>query len=61
MSTSVTQGERGYGLLLEHCSSLTRGSGRAPATARLEHALGCELARLLVVALARRRGGRGTI
>ena len=50
------QGERGYELLLEHCAAMTRASPvRTPAFERLEQALGGELTRLLVVALARRR------
>jgi hypothetical protein len=53
--------DRGYELLLEHCAALTRdGSRRAPAFERLEHALGEELARLLLMALARRRAN-GTV
>ena len=56
---SLTQGERGYELLLEHCAALTQdGSGRAPAFERLEEVLGGELARLLLVALARQRAAR---
>ena len=59
---SLPQGERGYELLLEHCAALTRVSpGRAPAFERLEAALGGELTRLLVVALARRRAARVTV
>ena len=57
--SSLPQGERGYELLLEHCAVLTRDtSGRAPAFERLEEALGGELARLLLVALAKRRAAR---
>jgi hypothetical protein len=56
---SLPQGERGYELLLEHCTALTGArTARPPAYARLEQALGNELARLLVAALASRRGGR---
>jgi hypothetical protein len=56
---SLPQGERGYELLLEHCAALTRvSSARTPAFERLEEALGGELTRLLVVALARRRAAR---
>jgi hypothetical protein len=56
---SLPQGERGYALLLEHCTSLTRiAAPRTPAFERLEEALGGELARLLMVALARQRGAR---
>jgi hypothetical protein len=46
-------GGRGPALLLEHCTALTRLEDvRPPAYNRLEHALGDELARFLVVALA---------
>jgi hypothetical protein len=56
---SLPQGERGYELLLEHCAALTRvSSARTPAFERLEEALGGDLTRLLVVALARRRAAR---
>ena len=56
---SSPQGERGYELLLEHCASLTRTPApRTPAFERLEAALGGDLARLLLVALARRRAAR---
>jgi len=59
---SLTQSERGYELLLEHCAALTQDySGRAPAFERLERVLGGELARLLLVALARQRAARVTI
>ena len=52
-------GGRGEGLLLEHCVALTRPDDvRPPAFHRLEHALGGELARLLVAALARRNRER---
>ena len=58
---SLAQGERGSELLLEHCSALTRESDpRPPAFLRLEEALGGELARLLVGALATRRGVRAS-
>jgi hypothetical protein len=58
---SLAQGERGSELLLEHCSALTRESNsRPPAFLRLEEALGGELARLLVGALATRRSVRAT-
>jgi hypothetical protein len=54
---SLPQGERGYALLLEHCAVLTPpGEPRPPAFRRLEQALGGELARMLVGALAARRG-----
>jgi hypothetical protein len=59
---SLPQGERGYELLLEHCSALTRtSSARTPAFERLEQTLGGDLTRLLVVALARRRAARVTV
>jgi hypothetical protein len=59
---SPPQGERGYELLLEHCAVLTRvSSARTPAFERLEQALGGDLTRLLVVALARRRAARVTV
>jgi hypothetical protein len=59
---SSSPGERGYELLLEHCAALTRvSSARTPAFERLEAALGGELTRLLVVALARRRAARVTV
>jgi hypothetical protein len=59
---SLPPGERGYELLLEHCAALTRtDSARTPAFDRLEEALGGELTRLLVVALARHRAARVTI
>ena len=59
---SSSHGERGSELLLEHCAALTRvSSARTPAFERLEHALGGELTRLLVVALARRRAARVTV
>lgn len=53
---SLPQGERGYELLLEHCTSLTPiATPRTPAFRRLEEAVGGDLARLLVVALATRQ------
>ena len=59
---SLPQGERGYELLLEHCAALTRVAPmRAPAFERLEEALGGDLTRLLLVALARRRAARVVI
>jgi hypothetical protein len=59
---SLPQGERGYELLLEHCAALTRvTSARTPAFERVEEALGGDLTRLLVVALARRRAARVTV
>ena len=59
---SLAQGERGSELLLEHCSALTRDADSRPsAFIRLEQALGGELARLLVGALASRRSVRATV
>jgi hypothetical protein len=59
---SLPQGDRGSQLLLEHCVALTRVSSvRMPAFERLEQALGGELTRLLVVALARHRAARVTV
>ena len=56
---SLPQGERGYELLLEHCTALSPPRDpRPPAFLRLEQALGGELARMLVVALAARRRDR---
>ena len=58
---AIDQG-RGPDLLLEHCTALTRVDDlRPPAFQRLEHALGGELARFLVVALARRNRERGRL
>jgi hypothetical protein len=54
-NSSLPQGERGSELLLEHCTALTRIADlRPPAFLRLEQAIGNELARLLVGALATR-------
>jgi hypothetical protein len=56
---SSPQGDRGSELLLEHCAALTRASSvRTPAFQRVEAALGGDLTRLLVVALARHRAAR---
>jgi hypothetical protein len=56
MYRSLPQDERGYELLRV---ALTEGDdSRAPAFRRLEQAVGGELARMLVGALAARRGGR---
>jgi hypothetical protein len=56
---SLPQGEKGYELLLEHCAAITRVSSvRTPAFERLEQALGGDLTRFLVVALARQRAAR---
>jgi hypothetical protein len=52
-------GGRGAELLLTHCNALTRADAvTAPAFDRLEAALGGQLARMLVLALARRRSER---
>jgi len=59
---SLSQGERGAELLLEHCAPLTDADlSRPSALLRLEEALGGELARLLVGALATRRGARTAV
>jgi hypothetical protein len=59
---SSAQDKRGSELLLEDCAVLSRVfSSRTPAVERLEQALGGELTRLLVVALARRRTARVTV
>jgi hypothetical protein len=59
---SLPQGERGYELLLEHCTALVYAvAPRPPAFLRLERELGGELARMLVVALATRRAERSTL
>ena len=59
---SLPQGERGYELLLEHCTALTYAAvPRPPAFHRLERELGGELARRLVVALATRRVQRTSV
>ena len=56
---SLPQGERGAELLLEHCVALTDIADLRPsAFDRLEEALGGDLARLLVGALASRRRER---
>jgi hypothetical protein len=59
---SLPQGERGSDLLLQHCTALNLAAiPRPSAFVRLEQALGGELARLLVGALASRRGERAGI
>jgi hypothetical protein len=59
---SLRQGERGADLLLVHCAPLSDADlSRPPALLRLEEALGGELARLLVGALATRRGARPAV
>jgi hypothetical protein len=56
---SLPQGERGSELLLQHCTALNPAAiPRPSAFVRLEQALGGELARLLVGALAKRRDER---
>jgi hypothetical protein len=49
---------RGAGLLLSHCAALC--DERPAAYARLEAAIGGDLARLLVAALTPRQGTRGS-
>ena len=59
---SLPQGERGCELLLEHCTALYRPADSRPsAFHRLEMAVGGELARLLVGALAVRRTERNIV
>jgi len=59
---SLPPGERGAELLLAHCAPPTDADlSRPPALLRLEEALGGELARLLVGALATRRGARSAV
>jgi hypothetical protein len=56
---ATIDGGRGPYLILEHCNALTRlDDVRLPAYRRLEHALGGDLARLLVAALAGRNRER---
>ena len=49
---------RGASLLLQHCAAVV--DERESAYARLEHALGDDLARLLVFALSGPHGRRGS-
>ena len=56
---SLPQGERGYELL--RAVLIEVDDLRPPAFRRLEQAVGGELARMLVGALAARRGGRETV
>lgn len=57
-STPIHVG-RGPALLLEHCAVLAGGDdARVPAFQRLERAVGGDLARFLVVALAARKRER---
>jgi hypothetical protein len=59
---SPQPGERGAELLLAHCAPLSDADlSRPPALLRLEEALGGELARLLVGALATRRSVRSAV
>ena len=59
LQRSLPQGERGYELLR---TALTEADdSRPPAFWRLEQAVGGELARMLVGALAARRGVRGIV
>ena len=56
---SLPQGERGYELLRAALTEID--DSRPPAFRRLEQAVGGELARMLVGALAARRGGREAV
>jgi hypothetical protein len=57
-STPIQMG-RGPELLIQHCALLAEGNdGRLPAFHRLERAVGGDLARFLVVALAPRKRER---
>ena len=56
---SLAQDDRGYELLRAALTEVD--DSRPPAFRRLEQAVGGELARMLVRALAARRGGRGTV
>jgi len=59
---SLPPGERGAERLLAHCAPPTDADlSRPPALLRLEEALGGELARLLVGALATRRSVRSVV
>jgi hypothetical protein len=58
MSVLPPQPQRGASLLLAHCSRLPME--RESAYTRLEHELGGDLTRLLVFALARPQGRRGS-
>ena len=59
LDRSQLRGERGYELLLAALTEVE--DSRPPAFRRLEQAVGGDLARMLVGALAARRGGRGTV
>jgi len=57
----LRQAPRGSALLLAHCESVGRlDDERLPVSVRLEQALGSELAWLLLFALARDQGLRGS-
>ena len=56
---SLPQGERGYELLRAVLTEVD--DSRPPAFRRLEQAVGVELARMLVDALAARRRGRAAV
>ena len=56
---SLAQDDRGYELLRVALSEVD--DSRPPAFRRLEQAVGGELARMLVGALAARRGGRESV
>ena len=58
MSVLQPQPQRGASLLLAHCSRLAME--RESAYTRLEHELGGDLTRLLVFALSRPQGRRGS-
>jgi hypothetical protein len=58
MSVLQPQPTRGASLLLAHCAAVV--DERESAFTRLEHALGGELARLLVFALTGPQGRRGS-
>jgi len=56
---SLAEDDRGYELLRAALTEVD--DSRPPAFRRLEQAVGGELARMLVGALAARRGGRETV
>ncbi|MGH2977217.1 MAG: hypothetical protein ACRDKC_02435 [Gaiellaceae bacterium] len=58
MSVTKPQPHRGAGLLLVHCAAVP--DERPAAFTRLEHAIGGDLARLLVRALVGSQGRRGS-
>jgi hypothetical protein len=58
MSVLQPQPTRGAGLLLVHCAAVA--DERPSAYTRLEQQVGRELARLLVAALSRPQGRRGS-